>query len=148
LKDYTIPVGFGRTCLTGEQHGENTKCRLLPFLPCEIDPFTTPMSRNYFQTRGALPLSGVEWASLKAFIARLHTASPDFHYAGFKGMWALLEALEREQTPSALDDLVLTAACWILYARCELRNNSEDYRQYGFDEGFEATPMGRWRTVP
>jgi hypothetical protein len=107
-----------------------------PLVPPMRDrPFYNASEPTFFPDSWCPPLSGMEWASLNAFIARLHTVSPDLRYVDFKGMWALLEALEREQTPSALDDLVPTAACWILYAGRELRNNSEYYPQYDFDEG-------------
>ena len=86
------------------------------------------------------PLSGSEWTSVNAFLARLHTASPGLRYSDLKGMWTILEALEREHTPSTLDDLVPSAACWILYAGRELKNNSEDYPQYDFDDESKRLP--------
>ena len=86
------------------------------------------------------PLSGSEWTSVNAFLARLHAASPGLHYSDLKGMWFILEALEREHAPSTLDDLVPSAACWILYAGRELKNNSEDYCHYDFDDESKRLP--------
>lgn len=39
----------------------------------------------------------------------------------------MIEALEQPLTPSQLDDVLPAAACWILYAGKELRNNDVDY---------------------
>jgi hypothetical protein len=77
---------------------------------------------------------------VNALLARLHTASPGLRYADPTGMWTILEALEREHTPSTLDDLVPGAACWVLYAGRELKNNSEDYPQYDFADESKRLP--------
>jgi hypothetical protein len=84
-------------------------------------------------------LTGQDWTNLQAFSARLH-ASSDLPFLDLRGLFALLEALEREQDAATLDNLVPAAACWILYAGSKLRNNSIPYPPYDFEDHVKRVP--------
>lgn len=103
-----------------------------PFVP----PYKDREGNVKYSPDGVLPgpwsgtLSGPEWTSLSAFVARLHTAAPTLWYLDVKALHALLEALEENHAATdTLDNLVPAAACWIIYAGSALKNNDIDYIQ-------------------
>ncbi|KAG9232341.1 hypothetical protein BJ875DRAFT_81808 [Amylocarpus encephaloides] len=72
------------------------------------------------------PMSGQAWANLNAFAAKLH-ARTDLDFLDLAGLYALLEALEQEISSKDLDNVVPAAACWILSAGKEIRENDEEH---------------------
>lgn len=73
---------------------------------------------------GETPMPGKAWTNVNALGAKLH-ARTSIRGLDFKGLYALLEALEEERTPKELDDIVPAAACWILSAGKKIRENDE-----------------------
>lgn len=88
-------------------------------------------------------LTAEEWANLNTFIARLHTAAPDVTKLDLRGLFALIEALEQRLTPQQLEDAVPAAACWIIYAGNELRNNNIPCAGYEDDSGCKRLPWSK-----
>ena len=89
-------------------------------------------------SHGGDNLSGEEWCSLNAFVARLHAAAPDLQDLDLNGLNALLEALEVDyhgcaDEVSALDELLPPAAAWVVYAGKQIRENSVPYAEHEFE---------------
>ena len=84
-------------------------------------------------------LTGGEWASINAFIARLHIAAPDLTRLDIRGLFAMIEALEQSLTSNQLEDVLPAAACWIVYAGKTLQTNDIRYANIG-DDGSRRFP--------
>ncbi|KAL9091126.1 MAG: hypothetical protein Q9165_005053 [Trypethelium subeluteriae] len=93
-------------------------------------------------TWGGLPLTGIEWANLHAFLARLHAAT-DFRDLELRGMFALLDALEDDSPPQLADDLILAAAHWITYAGKKLKDHQIIYPPSERDDQIKRSPSSR-----
>lgn len=61
-------------------------------------------------------MSGTEWTNLNVFAAGLHSVFDGIPYTDVKGLYALLDALENPIPVAMLDNIVPSAACWILDA--------------------------------
>ncbi|KAK6437034.1 hypothetical protein LTR95_006772 [Oleoguttula sp. CCFEE 5521] len=71
-----------------------------------------------------------EWASLNAFIAKVHAAEPDILKLDYRGLFAMIEALEEPRTGSELEDVLPAATAWIIYAGSALKINDFPYACY------------------
>ncbi|KAL9063033.1 MAG: hypothetical protein Q9157_008465, partial [Trypethelium eluteriae] len=108
------------------------------------DPHTTSHEpqNSTAEIWGGVPLTGIEWANLHTFLARLHSAT-DFRDLELRGMFALLDALEEELTPQLADDLVPAAAHWIAYAGKKLRDHQIVYPGSERDDQIKRSPSSR-----
>ena len=88
-------------------------------------------------------LTADEWASINAFLARLHRSAPDVLYLDLRGLFAMMEALELPLTSSELEDVLPAAACWIIYAGHELKTNSMPYPSAEDTTGARRLPWSR-----
>ncbi|OQO00609.1 hypothetical protein B0A48_13099 [Cryoendolithus antarcticus] len=75
-------------------------------------------------------LEPLEWASLNAFIAKIHAAEPEIPKLDVRGLFAMIEALEEVRTGAELEDLVSAASAWVIYAGPALRSNDIPYVCY------------------
>lgn len=89
-------------------------------------------------------MSGSELTNLDAFAASLHNVIDGLPYLDLKGLFALLDALEESNPTTALDNLVLPVACWILYAGFKLKTNDVGYPESGYDDGSKRAPWNVW----
>ncbi|KAI5371231.1 hypothetical protein Slin14017_G021100 [Septoria linicola] len=85
-------------------------------------------------------LSAESWASLSAFLARLHVAARDLLKLDLRGLFAMIEALEQPLSPAELEDAIPPAAYWIIYAGKELKHNNFPYAFYESDNGTKRLP--------
>jgi hypothetical protein len=108
----------------------------------ENRPNYTHRSREHPPWRQRCLTAG-EWVNINAFIARLHTSAPDLTKLDLRGLFAMIEALELPLTSSQLDDVLPAAACWIIYAGNELRNNDIPYAYYDDDGGTKRSPWSK-----
>ena len=88
-------------------------------------------------------LTAGEWASVNAFVARLHNAAPDVRMLDLRGLFAMIEALEQPLTPSQLEDVLPAAVYWIIYAGSELRRNDVPYAYYPDNGGSRRLPWSK-----
>lgn len=61
-------------------------------------------------------LTGREWQNLNVFVARLHFAAPDVDGLDVRGLSVMVQALEQPLLPNHLEDVLLAAAAWVIYA--------------------------------
>jgi hypothetical protein len=101
-------------------------------------PERTPWQRPLGQC-----LTASEWASINAFVARLHHSAPDVLKLDLRGLFAMIEALELPLTSSQLEDVLPAAVCWIIYAGHELRTNNVPYAGYDDTGGSRRLPWSR-----
>ena len=102
-----------------------------------------PSQRPPWRRQQGEYLTGGEWESINAFIARLHVAAPDLAKLDLHGLYAMIEALEQQLTSNQLDDVLPAAAAWIIYAGSELRNNDFPYAYYPSDGGSKRFPWSK-----
>lgn len=88
-------------------------------------------------------LSGLEWANLNAFLAKLHTRAAGLTFVDICGLFALIDALEDDHPAQILDDLVPAAARWILEAGWALKENKINYPIHGREDGSRRLPWSR-----
>ena len=84
-----------------------------------------------------------EWASINAFVARLHHTAPDVVHLDIRGLFAMIEAFELPRTSSQLEDVLPAAACWIIYAGQELKTNDVPYANAVDTDGSRRLPLSR-----
>ena len=72
------------------------------------------------------PMPGSAWTSLNAFAAKLYAETPLDHL-GLIGTQSVIEALEREMSPTDLDNVVPAASCWIISAGKDIFDYSQDF---------------------
>lgn len=87
------------------------------------------------------PMYGAEWTNLNAFAARLHIMIDSLPYINLRGLLTLLDALEEYIPITALEYLVPSAACWILFAGFKLKTNEVGYPESGHDDGSKRVPL-------
>ncbi len=88
-------------------------------------------------------LTADAWASINAFVAQLHTATPDLIHLDLRGLYAMIEALEQPLSPSRLEDVLPTAAYWVIYAGKALKSNDVPYADYDYDGGTKKLPWSK-----
>lgn len=101
-----------------------------------------PIRPPWRQERGHY-MTARSWGNISAFLARLHTAAPDVIKLDLRGLYAMIEALEEPRSPIQLEDVLPTAAYWIIYAGNELRNNNVPYAYNPVDHGTKRLPWSK-----
>nr|OQO29650.1 hypothetical protein B0A51_02258 [Rachicladosporium sp. CCFEE 5018] len=75
-------------------------------------------------------LKPLEWASVNAFIAKIHSAEPEIPKLDVRGLFTMIEALEEVRTGAELEGVVPAASMWIIYAGSALKSNDIPYVCY------------------
>nr|OQO32658.1 hypothetical protein B0A51_00036 [Rachicladosporium sp. CCFEE 5018] len=120
-----------------------------PLHPCLEDRPSTivPSSRPPWRLPHYQRLKPSEWASLNAFIAKVHAAESDILELDYRGLFAMIEALEEPRTESELEDVLPAATARIVYAGSALKINDFPYACYPTESKRMPWSRGRFREI-
>ncbi|KAK6439737.1 hypothetical protein LTR95_004056 [Oleoguttula sp. CCFEE 5521] len=114
-----------------------------PLHPPLEDRPTTPIhpTRAPWRLLHSQCLRSSEWASVNAFVAKIHTAEPEIPKLDIRGLFAMIEALEESLTGPQLETILPAASVWIIYAGPALKANNVPYVCYPTES--ERMPWSR-----